>query len=348
MTEIELLQQLIRIPSQSGQESQAQAWIERQLLKLDMKPVRISGNTALKIPGIDSQRALIFNAHIDTVSPGSSENWKYSPFSGQVAGSRIYGRGASDNKASAAVLLKLASNFAKEQPVVDLWLTWTNNEETTGQGMADFVANFKKQQKKYQEAAAIVMEPTANNEAFRQHKGNIFYKAICAGDSGHGSRPDLIKTEAIEEMLKLKKSIKKEFGGNMTMISAGETASPNKFPESCQAIFDIRTTIQSHQKAVQRLAKLNSGEFLFPPVAPGYTKPTEKIVKIIEKLIGNKAGEFYGSADLCWLTQAGIPGVIFGPGEPNQMHKPNEYCEIKNLAKCTQILMELINNFGVE
>jgi len=41
---------------------------------------------------------LIFNGHIDTVPEGDISNWTYNPFESVVVGSRLYGRGAGDQK----------------------------------------------------------------------------------------------------------------------------------------------------------------------------------------------------------------------------------------------------------
>jgi acetylornithine deacetylase len=53
--------------------------------------------------GSGGGRSLIFNGHVDTVPPGSLENWSSgSPFSGKIAEDRIWGRGSTDMKGGVA------------------------------------------------------------------------------------------------------------------------------------------------------------------------------------------------------------------------------------------------------
>ena len=51
---------------------------------------------------------LLLNAHIDTVLPGDLSNWSVDPFSGKVIDGKIYGRGAGDDKGSAAAQMMAA------------------------------------------------------------------------------------------------------------------------------------------------------------------------------------------------------------------------------------------------
>ena len=89
----EVLKQLVRIYSVSGSEKQIQSYIYNELKKYD-QPKWIEGNIVLKISGIDQTKALIVNAHVDTVSPGEMTSWKYPPFgegSGVIKNGKMFG-----------------------------------------------------------------------------------------------------------------------------------------------------------------------------------------------------------------------------------------------------------------
>ena len=43
--------------------------------------------------------------------------------------------------------------------------------------------------------------------------------------------------------------------GLLTSIAAGSLASPNKFPDSCAATFDVRTTPKMHALALKQIEK---------------------------------------------------------------------------------------------
>ena len=105
MNIIKLIKKLIQIPSIFGGEAKIQKFIASYLSQMKYQPIILGRNLLIHIPGYDSHNAILFNAHVDTVSEGELSKWKYPPFSGKVVGGRIYGLGASDEKAGVSSLL---------------------------------------------------------------------------------------------------------------------------------------------------------------------------------------------------------------------------------------------------
>ncbi|MCX6352287.1 MAG: M20/M25/M40 family metallo-hydrolase [Bacteroidetes bacterium] len=56
---------------------------------------------------------IIFLNHIDVVPPGDSMQWSHAPFSGEIADSNVWGRGALDNKSMGIMELMAIARFAK-------------------------------------------------------------------------------------------------------------------------------------------------------------------------------------------------------------------------------------------
>jgi carboxypeptidase PM20D1 len=82
----------------------------------------------------DAPGALVLMAHYDVVPASHPEAWEYPPFSGNIAGGKIWGRGTLDDKGSLAAVLQavellLAEGFV---PARDVYLSFGNNEETAG------------------------------------------------------------------------------------------------------------------------------------------------------------------------------------------------------------------------
>ena len=365
----QILQKLISIKSFSGQEDDIQKFIFKFIKSYNFKPFFVGKNVAVKIKGKNTKSALVFNSHVDTVSAGNLALWQASPFSGFINDGKIYGLGSSDEKASVAVSLKLIEIFSKEIPDCDLWFTFVVNEEVDGSGTKEFIKWFSKNYKnEYQNIAGILGEPTKLEKTEIGHKGNLFIKATAIGDSGHGSEPQKIKKHAIKLIYKFinkvdletnlwKKKYKNEFLGiptiSLTAITGGDVSSPNKFADTCLAVFDIRTTPEVHEKAfdlVNKIAKdMDTGikiEFLYPPASYGFTSADEKIVKIAKKVTNTNLFASFGSNDMCFFTEVGIPAIVFGAGEPSCIHKPNEYCEIKTLDKCVDIYKQIIKEYS--
>jgi acetylornithine deacetylase/succinyl-diaminopimelate desuccinylase-like protein len=325
----------------------------------------VSSNVVVKIEG-KSKKGLIFNAHVDTVPAGDTNLWKYGPYSGRIVDDKIYGLGASDEKSAIFILLNLAEQFVRFEPECDIWLTFVVNEEIDGSGTGDFTDWFcEKEKRRYQKVAAVLGEPTGLCKIEIAHKGNIFLKVTARGQSGHGSEPQKIKRHAVYEMMKVAGTLEKlnqrwsesyknsllgkPSVGVLTSISAGTNSSPNKFPESCVATFDIRTIPEMHDIALRDIRKILKDyniKCVYSPVAFGFTDPESEIVKVFKNISKAEIGTSSGSNDMCFFTRAGIPALVFGPGEKKSIHKPNEYCLLSKIEKCTDIYKKAISEYA--
>ena len=363
---MKILQKLIQVKSCSGQENTIQQFIYSWLKKQKL-PVFYQGkNVVVWFKKEKSKKSLIFNAHVDTVSADDLTQWKFDPFKGVIKKGKIYGLGASDEKASVATLMILAQKLAKNQASCDIWLTFVVEEETTGSGTKSFLQWLKNKGylSKYQVIAGVICEPTNLSKIQIGHKGNIFVKITTFGDSGHGSQPEKVKKFAIDQMIKVKEKIcqlekkwQKEFHhqilGNptisMTAIKAGNTKVPNKFPCSCQATFDIRTTPRLHNNFLEFLKKGLGGfnvkiDSIHPPCPIGLTDKKELIVKVAKQILPKaQIGLFKASCDLCFFSQDKIPAIILGPGNDEVIHQIDEYCEVIKVKKAVSVYQKIIN-----
>lgn len=358
---------LVQIPSVSGNEKMIQKFIEKYLKSMSCVPICVGENLILSIEGHDRTKALIFNTHVDTVHPGESSLWNHHSLSAKIIGDKVYGLGASDEKAAVAACLGLIASLHTKKPACDVWFMFVVREELDGSGTQEamkwFVKNYKNQ---YQSISGILGEPTDLTKLEIGHKGNVFLKLTTYGDSGHGSQPQEIKKHAIMEMYKVAKrldilgkawkdryadqSLGKPTIGLLTSIAGGQTSSPNKFPDSCSATFDIRTTPLLHMRALDEVKKaVGRGvlvELIYEPVLWGKTAKEAEIMSIVKSVSGAKITVSETSNDLCFFSAAKIPAVVFGPGTKAAIHKPNEYCLLANIQKCLEIYMKIIDSYG--
>ena len=115
---MDLLKQLIEIPSTSGHEQNIQGFIFNWLKSARLKPRFVGANVIVEINGQDQSKLMIFNAHVDTVSTGDLNLWQTNPLKVVVKSSKMYGLGASDEKSGVAALMLLAQKFPKEPTVI--------------------------------------------------------------------------------------------------------------------------------------------------------------------------------------------------------------------------------------
>jgi acetylornithine deacetylase len=176
---IDLLQDLVRIPSITGEETKAQLFFADRLRDLNLKvdcwyPTRnelqnhpsfsddglplgerpiIIGHLAGKDPGA---RSLILNGHMDVVPVGNEDLWSDGPWSGVIRDGKIYGRGSCDMKGGlvAGLIAITALLKAGYVPKGSIWIQSVIGEESGGAGTLASVI------RGYRADAAIVLEPT--------------------------------------------------------------------------------------------------------------------------------------------------------------------------------------------
>lgn len=370
---MKLLADIIKIQSLSGAEQILADLLAKYLVNLGYQPQRVRGNVVVHIPGRMAHRAIIFNGHMDTVTPGNLSQWDNPPYgkgSGKIIDGKMYGLGASDEKAGITSLLLLAKAYKSKQPPLDIWMTFVANEEVDGSGSQEVLQWFKTHQKisKYTKISAIFPEPTDLSKIYVGHRGTQFFSLTVQGESGHGSRPGGTENQAIFRMIHIVSDLQrliKEWkityadpvlgapGLTVTAITAGKENSPNKIADSCTVILDIRTTPSLHPRVSTLLADhLNDVSVVVSPVAPpappGITHPSASIVTIAEHITGAFVTVSPGASDLCFFTQAGIPAIVFGPGDPGMSHKQNEYCKLENIQKAVVVYTEIVAAYAAE
>lgn len=375
MNHEKLLKSLIEIKSYSSAEDELRRYISAWFEQKGISTVEQEGNLLVRIEGKNTSKAIIFNSHMDTVDEGD-EKWQFGAWNPTKVEDKIIGLGASDMKSGLAASMLLAGEYSESKPPTDLWFTYVVREEKDGLGTMSFAEWFAKNGylKKYSDIAGIFTEPTSNKEIEHGHRGNMFIKITTHGDSGHAARPHLLEKHAVREMIKFSDLLrknndawKKEFKsdifepptiGEMTSIQAGvgvdssgkeiEVKSPNKFPSTCSATFDVRTTPDFHKVAFERIKKLGESfsaevSYAFPPVPAGFTDPKEKIVRVTNGVVrGATLTVSQASADLGFFTAKGIKAIIFGPGIKDQCHKLNEFTYPAQIPQAVEIYKQII------
>jgi len=370
MSLIGTLQDLVRIPSLSGHEKQAQEYIKANLGKSHLKPFFQGENLVVHLEGQDRTRAFIFNSHVDVVDAGDESRWTQGgPWSGMIKNGRMYGRGTSDMKAGVWASMELAKRLGqKDHLPCDLWFTYVVQEETDGSGTRSFAEWFRSDGKaaKYKEKAAIFTEPTSLTSLEYGHRGNYFIRAKIEGDAGHASRPHALQQHAILTMVdfiadlaKQMKKWEKRFPQEgfiaptitPTAIEA-KNGSPNRVSDLCVATFDLRTIPKWDEEAFIEVKELADKRdillsLIYPSAPTGYTKPDAKIIQIFQRLIPNlELTVSQASADLGFLTKIGVEGVIFGPGEKELSHAMNESVSIDQVLKAPEIYQRIYERWA--
>lgn len=141
---------MVRVPTVSKAEDQDlsdfyrfHAELERlfPLLHKNLEKTDLQGTLLYRWAGRDgSKKPILLMGHQDVV-PASDEGWSVPAYSGAVVDGKLYGRGALDCKSTMFVEMQAVEELLAEgfTPPCDVYLEYSINEETGGQGAANAV-----------------------------------------------------------------------------------------------------------------------------------------------------------------------------------------------------------------
>jgi acetylornithine deacetylase/succinyl-diaminopimelate desuccinylase-like protein len=332
----------------------ARAGLETQLQ--EVQPGRSNLLAALR-PSAKIRHRVLLAPHLDTVAATGEE--QYAPV---LATTRIYGRGACDTKGSVAAMLTALCRLAKSGPrpaQTEIIFAGLVDEEHAQAGSRALAANVG------QADLAVVGEPT-RLRVVTAHKGSLWLGLSTRGKSAHGARPDLGRN-AVHEMAQAVCLLENDYArrlrrrrhpllGHATInvgVIAGGTQ-PNIVPDSCRAVVDRRTLPGETEKSVRaEMTALFRGRNLRVKIAnekmaaclPMETDPRLPLVRQFLRLARqNKAAGVDYFCDASVLARAGIPSVVFGPGDIAQAHTADEWIGRKSLAAAVALLEKFLRS----
>ncbi len=300
---------------------------------------------------------ILLAPHLDTVNVVSEKQ-----FQPCKQGDFLFGRGACDTKGSVAAMLTAlcevvqSKNRPRETEINFAGLVDEENSQGGSRALA---------KSKLKADLAIVGEPT-QLKLVTAHKGNLWLRLETRGKAAHGSKPELGKN-AVHEMslvvdflettyrVKLK-THRHPLLGHATVsvgtICGGTQA--NIVPDSCAITVDRRTLPGETESGVRReiksLLRKNHLAASFSNAKtisclPMETDPKLPLVRQFLRVIGQAkpAGvDFYCDASV--LSRAGIPSVVFGPGDIAQAHTADEWISVSQLERAKDILARLLKS----
>jgi len=372
---VKVTQDLVKIPSVNPTigEKEISHYVERYMKEAGVEVVRKNvlpdrDNIIGRLRGSGQRPPLAIVAHMDTVPLG--EGWTKPPFDALIEDGRIYGRGAADMKsglaASLVTLKYLAQN--RKQLKGDFLLCATIDEESMMQGAADLVdAGIVGN-----DATLIATEPS-HLQMVVAHKGVAWFEIKTYGKNAHAGTPyrgaDAIHAMALI-LIKIKQKIE-ELGiedplVGRTYVSIGKIQGGEKtnvVSGNCRAEIDLRypppLTPESVTALIQEIARTGGQEvagtrgealIMIPPRPSLRIDPQARILTDMRKAYREIMGSEIKEIGVPYYTDVGTISVktgnkkclVFGPGNIEQAHGPDEYVEIDQIGKATHILARTV------
>ena len=163
-----------------------------------LEKTEIDGNLLFFWKGKSSEKPIVLMSHQDVV-PAEGE-WKYPPFSGEIAEGKVWGRGASDTKCSVMAFFQAVEEMLQQGivPENDVYLSSSCTEEWAGDGCPKLVDELERRGVRpwlvCDEGGGIITEPVGGihgNFAMVGvfEKGKADVKLTARSTGGHASAP---------------------------------------------------------------------------------------------------------------------------------------------------------------
>jgi acetylornithine deacetylase ArgE len=376
-----LLRDLVAIPSVNpmGRDLQGPEFLETRVtayLEAFFQSLGLPASRQIVAPGRDNivarfdspgaKRTLLLEVHQDTVPV---DGMTIDPFGAAIENGRLYGRGACDIKGGMAAMLAALARLARERPpgAMNVLLACTVDEECTFLGVQELV------KRRAQADFAVVAEPTGLN-VVHAHKGVARLVLTTKGRACHSSEPEL-GVNAIYRMARLLAGVER-FADKLRAsrtdpllgpptLSVGRIqggVSVNTVPDACRIEIDRRVipgedAAATADELISFLRNEPGIDFEFECPRPWMSMPpldprgAEEIIQRLGRSIdsvkkSHKVMPVAYGTDASTLARAGIPAVVFGPGDIAQAHTKDEWVELAEVEKASEVLFRLAADGG--
>ncbi len=341
---VALLRELVAIPSPSGKEETAVARLAEALRAEGLSP-QVSGRN-LWVEAGSGRPVLLLNAHIDTVNP--TGQWTRDPHKPVEEKGRLYGLGASDDKGAICAMAAAVVRHARTGGPGTVVFAATCDEETGGEGLEVLRREIPPSD------AAVIGEPTGLRVATAQ-RGLIRIEAEAQGRSAHAARPHQGVNAIYKAMEDVQRIREMRFPREhpllgfptvqVTMIRAG--VGRNVVPPSCTFTVDARPTpYYDNDFFVMELRRRIRSyiHVLKARMTPVETAADHRfVVCALEATATQAPVGFGGVSDLFHVRD--LPGVVLGPGDPDQSHQPDESVPLDQVIRAADVYADLARRF---
>ena len=309
------------------------------------------------LPQNKIRQTILLAPHLDTVNVADEKQ-----FVPRVKNGKIFGRGACDTKGSVAAMLMALCELAKskarplETEIVFVGLIDEENAQAGSRALA---------RQRFKADLAIVGEPT-RLQVVTAHKGSLWLELTTHGRAAHGATPqfghnavhdmarivDYLQTDYVALLKRRRHPLLGHPTANVGLICGG--TQPNIVPDECGITVDRRTLPGETEAGVRReiqqflrSKKLSAyiADAKIAPCLPLETNHKLPLVRAFLRSMGQrKPVGIHFFCDAAVLSAAGIPSVVFGPGDVAQAHTADEWIALTQLERAKDMLVRFLRS----
>lgn len=334
MNYTELLQQLVRTPSFSRDESATAGILVSFLTDRGVDAIHQNGNNVWVLNrNFDASKpTILLNSHHDTVKPNSG--YSRDPFSGAIQGDTLYGLGSNDAGASVVSLAAAFIHFYSDVGMkYNLCLALTAEEECSGKNGIESILGMLPAID-----FAIVGEPTQMQMAVAE-RGLMVLDCTAHGRAAHAARNEgdnaiyramrdieWFRTYCFERVSPLFGDVKM----SVTVVAAG--TQHNVVPAECRFTVDVRTTeCYTNEQVLETIRSSVEST-----VSPRSTRLTPSSISLDHPFvkIGLDMGlKTYGSPTTSDQALLSCPSLKMGVGDSARSHTADEYILLSEIEQ---------------
>lgn len=341
MDTIDLLKNMIRIPSVSREEKDAADYMERWMKGNGFEARRLGNNLWMESGPADGRPTILLNAHIDTVKPASG--YTRDPFTPEIEDGCLYGLGSNDDGGSLVALLETYSRLIQKEQPYRLIFSATAEEEVSGKGGLDLILpelgliDF-----------GVMGEPTGMRMAVAE-RGLMVLDCTAYGKSGHAARNEGVNAiyKAIEDIQWFKSHSfdrVSDFLGavkmSVTQINAG--TQHNVVPDRCTFVVDVRPNgMYTNPELLELIKSSVSCEVKERSTRIGSSHLPMDHPAVVRGL--SLGLEPFGSPTTSNQALCHFPTLKIGPGDSARSHSADEYIRLDEIADGIETYVALLD-----
>lgn len=341
MDTVELLMNMIRIPSVSREEKDAADYMERWMKGNGFEARRLGNNLWMESGPADGRPTILLNAHIDTVKPASG--YTRDPFTPEIEDGCLYGLGSNDDGGSLIALLETYSRLIQKEQPYRLIFSATAEEEVSGKGGLDLILpelgriDF-----------GVMGEPTGMRMAVAE-RGLMVLDCTAYGKSGHAARNEGVNAiyKAIVDIQWFKSHSfdrVSDFLGavkmSVTQINAG--TQHNVVPDRCTFVVDVRPNgMYTNPELLELIKSSVSCEVKERSTRIGSSHLPMDHPAVVRGL--SLGLEPFGSPTTSNQALCHFPTLKIGPGDSARSHSADEYIRLDEIADGIETYVALLD-----
>ncbi len=342
---IELLKQLIAIPSVSREEGAAadclQEWMEGRGLQVHRK----FNNLWVETEPESSRPTILLNAHIDTVKP--APGYTRDPFTPSLEGDRLYGLGSNDDGGSLVSLLEVFLRLRGKELPYRLVFSASAEEEVCGAtGLASILTEMGKVE------LGIIGEPTGMQMAVAE-KGLLVLDCTSHGQSGHAARNEGVNAlyAALDDIEWFRSynfpKVNPQLGPvkmTVTIINAG--TQHNVVPDKCVFTVDIRPNGEYTNREILDIVRANVRCDVHPRSMLHNSSSIPADHPFVKAGLELGLGAFGSPTTSNQTVITEFKTIKIGPGQSSRSHSADEYICVNEIEDAVDIYLKLLESYG--